>query len=281
MKTVAIDAGFAIGGADTGNRNGPWLYRRSRLRYRHGMLDGGLVWQCLAQPLPWPGGVPELRNSCIRLARRVLRQQKRGLPVIIGGDHSCAIGTWSGLSDYGRKALGLLWIDAHLDSHTPLTSPSGRLHGMPLAILLGEGEPSLQLGHGPMVRPEYTVVLGVRSYEPGEPERLQRLGVRFYTMDEIRRRGLGICVAEAWKRVSAAPDGFGLSIDLDALDPAYAPAVSVREPDGLSLPHLVKALHSCNRRRLKAVEIVEFNPTLDRDLRTQKTLTALLNCLLR
>jgi arginase len=281
MKTVAIDAGFAIGGADTGNRNGPWLYRRSRLRYRHGMLDGGLVWQCQAQPLPWPEGVPELRNSCVRLARRVLRQQKRGLPVIIGGDHSCAIGTWSGLSVYGQKALGLLWIDAHLDSHTPLTSPSGRLHGMPLAILLGEGEPALQLGQGPMVRPEYTVVLGVRSYEPGEPERLQRLGVRFYAMDEIRRRGLGVCVAEAWKRVSAAPDGFGLSIDLDALDPAYAPAVSVREPDGLSLPHLVKALHSRNRRRLKAVEIVEFNPTLDRDLRTQKTLTALLNCLLR
>lgn len=280
MKSVLIAAGFAIGGADSGNRAGPGVYRRSPFRYREEMADGGLVWQCRASPRPWPECVPELRESLVRLARRTARLRRRGLPVIIGGDHSCAIGTWSGLSDFGRKAPGLLWIDAHLDSHTPLTSLSGRVHGMPLALLLGEGDPRLRPAEGGVIDAHHTVVLGVRSHEPGEAERLARLGVRLYDMAEIRRRGLFTCMNEAWQRVSSAPHGFGISLDLDALDPAHAPAVSVREPGGLSLPGLVRALAGRSRQRLRGIEIVEYNPTLDQDKRTQRALTALLDVLL-
>lgn len=279
MKSVAIGAGFAVGGADAGNRAAPVVLARSRFSRRLGTLDGGLVWQCPATPLPWPDSVPELRRSCIQLARRVERQRHRGLPVIIGGDHSCALGTWNGVTGFGRHPVGLLWIDAHLDSHTPFTSPSRHIHGMPLALLLGEGDSRLLLSGSGVVDPRCCAVLGVRSFEAGEPERLNRLGVRFYTMDEIRRRGLRVCLQEAWHRVSRARHGFGVSLDLDAIDPRFAPGVSVPEPGGLSLPHLLQSLRGLPRHRLRAIEVVEFNPLLDRDERTQRTLTRLVNAL--
>jgi len=281
MKSVVIGAGFSVGGAAPGSRQGPGIYRHSPIRYREQARDGGLVWQVRGQTRAWPDGLPELRQSCLRLARRAERLRHAALPVVIGGDHSCAIGTWSGLSRFGRHPLGLLWIDAHLDSHTPATSPSLRLHGMPLAVLLGEGDPALQLCRGPAVLPAYCAVVGVRSYEPGEVERLNRRGVRYYTMEEIDRRGLRTCLHEAWRRVSRAPDGFGLSVDLDALDPGFAPGVSVPAPSGLWLPNLLSALRPLNRKGLKGLEIVEFNPGLDHEKRTQRALTQLLNTLLR
>lgn len=280
MKSVLIGAAFAIGGADTGSRAGPMTYHRSRLRFRKDARDGGLVWQCRAQPLPWPENAQEIRASCRRLARRVARMRHRAQPVIIGGDHSCAIGTWTGLSAFGRRPLGLLWIDAHLDSHTPLSSPSGRVHGMPLAVLLGEGVSAMSLLTQPVILARHSVVFGVRSYEAGEPERLERLGVRYYTMREIRSRGLAVCFREAWRRVASAPGGFGVSLDLDALDPRDAPAVSVPEPGGLPLRPLLAAIGRQSRQGLRGVEVVEYNPLLDRDKRTVKALTRLLDVLL-
>jgi arginase family enzyme len=150
---------------------------------------------------------------------------------------------------------------------------------MPLALLLGEGDARLLLSDQPPVDPGYSVVLGVRSFETGEPERLDRLGVRYYTMREIRQRGLRVCLREAWRRVAAAPNGFGISLDLDALDPVYAPGVSVPETGGLLLPHLLQAVRSLPRQGLRAIEIVEFNPWLDRESRTRQSLIRLMACL--
>ncbi|HEX5359813.1 MAG TPA: arginase [Fluviicoccus sp.] len=281
MKSVMIGAAFAIGGADPGSRAAPIQLARGALRRQLNLGDGGLVWQCPGNPLPWPQSVPELRRSSIRLARRVARMRHRGLPLIIGGDHSCALGTWHGMTGFGQKPLGLLWIDAHLDSHTPFTSPSRHVHGMPLALLLGEGDSRLLLSDLPPVDPRYSVVLGVRSFEAGEPERMHRLGVRYYTMSEIRRRGLRTCWREAVRQVAQCPNGFGLSLDLDALDPAYAPGVSVAEPGGLSLPRLLLLMRNLPRQRLRAIEVVEYNPWRDRDFRTRSALNRLVKRLLK
>lgn len=175
--------------------------------------------------------------------------------------------------------MGLLWIDAHFDSHTPKTSQSQRIHGMPLAVLLGEGDALLLLQNRAVVKPQYTVVFGVHSFEAGEPELLTRHGVRYYTMTEIHQRGLTVCLNEAWRIVASCPHGFGVSIDLDALDPTFAPAVSVSEKHGLFLPLLVKALAKQNKQRLKAIELVEFNPYREHNKRTLRALTTLISSL--
>ena len=147
-----------------------------------------------------------------RLAHRVSQcLLTNRTPLVIGGDHSCAIGTWSGVARHlqGPDRLGLLWIDAHLDAHTPRSSDSKMPHGMPLAALLGEGPPALTClaGGAPVLRADRVVVLGARSWEPAEARRLQRLGVRVMTADEVRARGLSVCMAEALRRVQGADQG--------------------------------------------------------------------------
>lgn len=204
--------------------------------------------------------------------------------VVLGGDHSIAIGTWSGMisSLSAQKQFGLLWIDAHLDSHTPDTTPSHAIHGMPLAVLLGSGEPELVnlIQPGAKLLPSHVVLFGVRSFEPEEAAYLASLKVRIYNMEEIRDRGIDVCFQEAIERVSLAPKGFGLSIDLDAFDPLEAPGVGSPEPHGLFsdglLPELKKAFES---PKLKALEIVEYNPTREIDQKTIKLTQKILRLL--
>jgi len=162
---------------------------------------------------------------------------------------------------------GLLWIDAHLDSHTPETSYSGAIHGMPLACLLGRGDKRLlNLGlNGAQVSAAHTVVLGARSYEPEEFELLQRLGVRIIGEAEIEQRGFAACLDEALAIAAAAPAGFGVTLDLDAIDPHLAPGVGSPEPDGLVTYDVLTAMHwIAGQPGLKALEIVEYNPDRDR-----------------
>jgi arginase len=188
-------------------------------------------------------------------------------PVVIGGDHSVAIGTWSGVAKAAGEPIGLLWIDAHLDSHTPETSYSGAIHGMPLACLLGRGDRRLlNMGlNGVQLCAEHTVVLGVRSYEPEEIDFLQRMGVRVFDTEELLQRGFVACLDEALAIVSGAPAGFGVTLDLDAIDPRLAPGVGSPEPDGLCTCDVLAAIGGiAGNRGLWALEIVEYNP--DRDL---------------
>jgi arginase len=200
---------------------------------------------------------------------------------VIGGDHSCAIGTWSGAAVARRKhgPIGLIWIDAHMDSHTPQTSRSGTIHGMPLACLLGHGDPRL-VGVSDVstkLQPAYIAVIGVRSYEPEEQHLLSSLGVHVFDMQTIRRDGLDHVMRAALNIVRAAPGGYGISIDLDAIDPVDAPGVGSPEPGGIPAQALLTSLALVRHDpALLGVEIAELNPFRDRsDKTTQLTLDLL------
>lgn len=192
------------------------------------------------------------------------------VPVVIGGDHSCAIGTWSGIANAlrPRGSLGLIWIDAHLDSHTPQTSDSGAIHGMPLAALLGHGAPALTQVRdaAPKVLAQHVVVIGARSYERAERALLDVLGVRVIDAQEVASRGLRAVMSEAIRLVTAGTAGFGVTLDLDAFDPAVAPGVGSPEPGGLTGQDMAQALAACAREaRFTAFELVEYNPRHDKD----------------
>lgn len=189
---------------------------------------------------------------------------------VIGGDHSCAVGTWSGAADalHPRGRLGLVWIDAHMDAHTPETTPSGRLHGMPVAALLGHGAPELTgiAQHGPALAPENLCIVGVHSFETGERVLLDRLGVRVAYIDEVRSRGLAAVMEDALAIARRGTAGFGVSIDLDAIDPAEAPGVGSPVPGGLAARDVEAALAAlAGAPDFVGLEIAELNPELDRD----------------
>ena len=190
-------------------------------------------------------------------------------PVVIGGDHSIAVGTWSGVKQSLGSPFSLIWIDAHLDGHTLESTPSGAIHGMPLAGLLGEGDPGMAklLGSEPVLQPENLFLIGVRSYEPEEEALFKRLGVKVYWIDEVKRRGLESVVREVMSLIKT-PD-IGVSIDLDVIDPSEAPGVGSPEPNGLSSVELLSVL-KVFRERLCAFELVEYNPQLDFEQKTRE-----------
>jgi arginase len=296
MRIALLGAAFSAGGAHPGCRHAPevfrerefrpWRRRLARQQLTLAVFWAGIVRQETAQALPmrFPQALAALTRNNRRLMRSTARLRRGGmLPVVIGGDHSCAIGTWTGIAMAHRQPLGLLWIDAHLDAHTPDSSASQRLHGMPLAVLLGEGNAELT-GMGkltPVIDPRYCAVIGVRSYEDEEPLRLARLGVRFYTREEIDRRGLPAVLGEAWRQVAAAPGGFGVSLDLDVLDPMLAPGVSVPEHGGLHPDKLARILSMQPlKHRLRGLELVELNPQRDPQGKTLRLLPQLMTSLL-
>jgi len=201
-----------------------------------------------------------------RLADHIAALPDDSLPLVLGGDHSVAVGTWRGMARrlQTRGPLGLIWIDAHLDSHTDTSTHSGNIHGMPLAALLGEGAEALTEVPGPRLDPAHVCVIGARDWEAEELERLTRLGVRIFGMAEVRRRGLDAVFCDALTIARSATAGFGVSIDLDAVDPADLPAVLCPAPGGLSARALGDVLHvlrSCGD--LVALEIVEYLPERD------------------
>ncbi|NTV10992.1 MAG: ornithine--oxo-acid transaminase, partial [Zoogloea sp.] len=170
-------------------------------------------------------------------------------------------------------ALPILWTDAHLDSHTTHTTQSGNIHGMPLAALLGQGDRALTGLDGPHLDPSRVCVVGAHSWEDEEAVLLDRLGVRVFRMDEVARRGLPVVMAEALAIARRGSAGFGLSLDLDALDPAALPAVTCPVPHGMAPEALVEVLallRGCPD--LVALEIVEYVPALDADGRTGRWL---------
>jgi arginase len=202
---------------------------------------------------------------CGLLASAVAESIANGrLPCVLGGDHSCAGGTWTGVARGVKGALGLLWIDAHMDAHTPHTSHTGRLHGMPLAWLLGQDDnPLYGLATG-VIEPQHVALVGVRSFEPEERERLERLGVRIFYMEEVRKRGVDAVLADALAVASGGTSAFGISVDLDVVSPDEAPGVGTPVPDGVSGIDLTRALEGIGGREdLAAVELVEYSPRLD------------------
>ncbi len=274
-RTVEIiGVGSGAGARVTGCGHGPAVLRERGLE---GWLrTEGLETAWRDAVVPKPAGDDQesvlgvVAETCRDLSRKVedaLDRQARA--VVLGGDHSCAIGTWSGAARHLRRdgPLGLVWIDAHMDSHVPETSPSGTWHGMPLACLLGHGEPRLTAiaGASPAVAPQHVCLIGVRSYEWGEQQLLQRLGVRVIYMGEVEERGIDAALDEALRIAGAGTAGIGLSIDLDAVDPIEAPGVGSPEGGGIRAGALIQALHRASRHsEFTGVEIAEYNPELDR-----------------
>ncbi|MEJ8826242.1 arginase [Variovorax humicola] len=218
-----------------------------------------------------------------RLAHVVHRQLRSGaMPVVIGGDHSCAVGTWSAVADAwrGQGDIGLIWVDAHLDAHTPATSDSLAPHGMPVAALLGHGAPGLTSLYGwtGKVKPGNLVIIGARSFEAGERALLDRLGVRVMYMPEVDRRGFAACFDEALALVRRHTVAWGLSFDLDALDPADAPGTGTPVEAGIALVDAVQALRGCAADpECAAIELTEYNPLHDVAGRTAQSAFALLS----
>lgn len=264
-----IGAASGIGAQDRACEDGPVAFHHSQAWHElehHPMLDWGkTLFAPDSDGASLTGRVAEL---CRNLADEVaLAIGANEFPVVIGGDHSVAIGTWSGVARAQAGPVGLLWIDAHLDSHTPESSYSGAIHGMPLACLLGRGDKRLlNIGiEGSQLSAAHTVVLGPRSYEPEELAFLQRMQVRIIDSDEINRRGFAPCLDDTIAIVSSAPGGFGVTLDLDAIDPQLAPGVGSPEPDGLVAYDVVEAMRRLGGLPgLKALEIVEYNPDRDR-----------------
>ncbi len=195
-------------------------------------------------------------------------------PVILGGDHSVALGTFSGVSSFYKNTqeqeIGLLWLDAHADMNTPETSDSGNIHGMPLAALLGYGEPSLVNleNFAPKLNPKFCAHVGARDLDLGEKRRIREIGMRenFFTMSDIDRRGMLACVEDAIEIVARAPGGFAVTFDVDIIDPRFAPGSGTLVRGGVNYreAHLALELVAEHSTQMRSFEIVEVNPMLDK-----------------
>ncbi len=287
MKKVIHLLGYAsaLGGVHAGCAQGPLVLRQSRVMSQslERLIQKGVTpsWGKIIQPQSF---VPELRAQeiqrlCETLGTETARLTgKKEFFIVTGGDHTSAIGTWSGVRHALTGPLGLIWIDAHMDSHTPETSESGRYHGMALAALLGQGDQQLTqlFSKGPKIKAEHLSLIGIRSYEEGEALLLKKLGVRIYFMDEVKQRGFAVVFKEALERVTQGTAGYGISLDVDGLDPKEAPGVDVPEPDGLKLADVCAALKTvAEDSRLQGMEVVEFDPERDREQLTEKVIAQL------
>ena len=218
-----------------------------------------------------------ISEVCRDLADTVEANMAAGeFPLVLGGDHSQAIGTISGMARHLRrqgKDLGVFWCDAHTDMNTPDTSPSGNIHGMPLSVLLGKGLKELTdiSGGAPALKPENVVIFGVRQVDGKEAKVVKELGVRVYTMSEIDARGASACLEEAMEILGRASGGIHLSYDLDGSDPSVAPGVGTPVPGGLNFreSHLVCEVVA-KTGKLVGMEVVELNPTMDSENKTGK-----------
>uniref|UniRef100_Q023Q4 Arginase n=1 Tax=Solibacter usitatus (strain Ellin6076) TaxID=234267 RepID=Q023Q4_SOLUE len=196
------------------------------------------------------------------------------MPLVLGGDHSVAIGTVTGVARHYRdrgQSIGLIWLDAHADMNTPDSSPSGNIHGMPLACIVGCGPPELADlgGFRPKVAPCNTVIVGLRDVDAAEKPQVRDSGVRAFTMRDIDERGLRAVMDEAIRAASDGTAGIHLSLDMDFCDPADAPGVGTPVRGGATYREAHLAMEMiCDSRRVMSMEVVEVNPVIDEKNRT-------------
>jgi arginase len=214
--------------------------------------------------------IKDIAKVCDRLYQTVRASIEEGaIPVVLGGDHSLAAGSVAASAAHARaagKPLGLLWIDAHGDMNTPSSTPSGNVHGMPLAALLGPEPAELSSigGFSPTVLPQHTVLLGVRNLDDREKVLVRESGVRVFTMKDIDRLGMAAVAAEALRVAGDGTAAVHVSFDLDVCDPTIAPGVGTPVKGGLNYreAHLLMEMIA-ESGRLLALDLVEVNPTLD------------------
>lgn len=217
------------------------------------------------------------------LAERVSAAVASGaFPLVLGGDHSIAIGTIAGLADH-YSDLGVIWFDAHSDMNTEDSSPSGNIHGMSLGISLGRGYGPLAglRGKTPKLKPEHVAIVGARSLDPGEKQFIRSLGIACYTMHDIDRMGIAKVMEEVIGHMQRHTDGVHVSFDIDSVDPKEAPGTGTPVRGGLSYREASLALELLYQSGLvTSAELVEVNPTLDHGLRTATLAVELIGSLL-
>ncbi|HEY0386054.1 MAG TPA: arginase [Pyrinomonadaceae bacterium] len=277
---VPLGFGSSLAGVDIG----PAALRVARLNQRVAQLgyevrDLGDMRitrpDALVEPLERPKYLREITRACEDLAVEVHQILSAGeLPLTLGGDHSIAIGSISGVASFFRERqeqVGLLWFDAHADMNTPETSPSGNIHGMPLAALLGFGAPELTniAGFAPKLDPRFCAHIGARDLDQGERQLIRSLGLRFFTMREIDERGLAACMDEALAIAARAPAGYCVTFDVDVMDPGDAPGSGTLVRGGLSYRESHLAMEKiAEAGGMRSLEVVEINTALDINNRT-------------
>jgi arginase len=263
---------------------GPAVLRVAGLKRRIAQLGyrvrdlGNMTLEESAQPADPHDKLKHLReisSACEQLFGEVKKILNSGeLPIVLGGDHSIAIGSISGVSAHCRgrqKTLGLIWFDAHADMNTAETTPSGNIHGMPLAVLLGFGAPELTNigGFSPKLDPALCAHVGARDIDPGERELIRKLGMRFFTMREIDERGMSACMDEAIAIASRGSGGYAVTFDVDALDPGDAPGSGTLVRGGLTYREAHLAMEKiADAGGMTSLEVVEINTALDVNSKT-------------
>ena len=278
---VPLDMGASRRGVDMG----PSAMRVAGLEARlealgHHVVDGGNIRVEIAETQGYGDRkaryLKEIAETCTRTAEAVVETLEEGLtPLVLGGDHSIAAGSISGASEFYRRRnqkLGVLWIDAHSDINTPETSPSGNVHGMPLAALLGLGpEPLTHIfGYAPKIAPENTILIGVRDIDATERENIRRAGLtEVYTMRDIDERGMRAVMEDALRAASRDTAGFHVSLDMDWIDPEDAPGVGTPVRGGATYreAHLAMEIIA-DHGGMVSFEMVEVNPVIDEHNRT-------------
>ena len=278
---VPLDMGASRRGVDMG----PSAMRVAGLEKRlealgHQVIDGGNILVEIAETQAAGSAkaryLAEIAETCTRTAEAVVRTLEEGkIPLLVGGDHSIAAGSVSGVAEFYRRQgqnIGLLWIDAHSDINTPETSPSGNVHGMPLAALMGLGPEPLGgiYGFTPKVAPGNTVLIGLRDIGTEERANIRRAGVAgVFTMRDIDERGMRAVMNEALTIAGRGTVGYHVSLDLDWIDPEDAPGVGtpVRGGDTYREAHLAMEILADDGRML-SMEMVEVNPIIDERNRT-------------
>lgn len=290
---LGVPLGFGAG--QTGSELGVNAMRLSRIRGRNladhiralgfSVTDYGDV--SIMQPeSPDAFESPKHLVEMIESSRRIIDSVEAilkddALPIILGGDHAIAIPTYSAIAaHYRRKGTetGLIWFDAHADINTPETSPSGNIHGMPLATILGHGHPDLTglCGYSPKLNSKYLAHVGARDVDEGERSQIANLGIRdnFFTMSDIDKRGMAAVVKDAIDIASQAPGGYAVTFDIDMIDPRFAPGSGTLVRGGATYREAHLALEMiAEHGGMRSFEIVEVNPLLD-----QSNITVELAC---
>jgi len=276
---AVIGAPMDLGAGRRGVDMGPSALRVAGLNQKLidlGYQTGDLGNVVVDQPESLPAGptharyLPQIAHTCARLADMVEGAADHGqVAIVLGGDHSAAVGTVAGMSRHLHKKghkLGLLWIDAHADMNTPDSSPSGNVHGMPLACIIGQGPAELTgiAGRTPMVDPRNVAIVGLRSVDDIERFNVRGAGVHPFTMRDIDERGMRTVMQEAIHAVTSGTAGFHLSFDLDAVDPSEAPGVGTPVHGGITYREAHLAMEIVNDGGLMtSIEMVELNPVMD------------------
>jgi arginase len=272
---VPLDLGQSRRGVDMG----PSAVRVAGLEARleeigHQVEDAGNI--AVAIPEQKKEGDPrakylkEITATCTKLAELVLKTlEANKVPLVLGGDHSVAVGTVAGVAEFYRRQnqkVGLIWIDAHTDINTPESSPSGNVHGMPLAAIMGLGPPELAnfINFSPKIAPENCVLVGVRDIDAVEKENVRKAGIDVFTMRDIDERGMRTIMEEALRIAGRGTAGYHVSLDMDWIDPEDAPGVGTPVRGGATYreAHLAMEIIA-DHGRMVSLEIVEVNPVID------------------